>query len=63
VSIVALRGVWWKKVDRGEKLWLGVAGRESDDARSGWRLEQDVDVRPGQVVRLELMEAGGLVVR
>src|SRR5262249_36108952 len=25
VSILALRGVWWKKVDRGEKLWLGIA--------------------------------------
>jgi cytochrome c oxidase subunit 2 len=25
MSIHALKGVWWKKVDAGEKLWLGVA--------------------------------------
>jgi cytochrome c oxidase subunit II len=25
MSIVALKGVWWKKVDRSEKLWLGIA--------------------------------------
>jgi cytochrome c oxidase subunit 2 len=25
MSIHALRGVWWKKVDRTEKLWLGIA--------------------------------------
>ena len=23
MSIQALKGVWWKKVDRSEKLWLG----------------------------------------
>jgi cytochrome c oxidase subunit 2 len=25
MSIHALKGVWWKKVDRTEKVWLGVA--------------------------------------
>ena len=25
MSIQALKGVWWKKVDRSEKLWLGIA--------------------------------------
>lgn len=25
MSIHALRGVWWKKVDRSEKLWLAIA--------------------------------------
>ena len=25
MSIHALKGVWWRKVDRSEKLWLGIA--------------------------------------
>jgi cytochrome c oxidase subunit 2 len=25
MSIQALKGVWWKKVDRSEKLWLSIA--------------------------------------
>ena len=25
MSIHALKGVWWKKVDRTEKVWLGIA--------------------------------------
>ena len=25
MSIQALKGVWWKKVDRTEKLWIGIA--------------------------------------
>jgi cytochrome c oxidase subunit 2 len=25
MSIQALKGVWWKKVDRSEKVWLGIA--------------------------------------
>jgi cytochrome c oxidase subunit 2 len=25
MSILALKGVWWKKVDPSEKVWLGVA--------------------------------------
>jgi cytochrome c oxidase subunit 2 len=25
MSIQTLKGVWWKKVDRSEKLWLGIA--------------------------------------
>ena len=25
MSIQALKGVWWQKVDRSEKLWLGIA--------------------------------------
>ena len=25
MSIQTLKGVWWKKVDASEKLWLGIA--------------------------------------
>ena len=42
---------------------LTDAHEDDEDARPDWRLGQDVNIRPGQVLRLELTEEGGLIVR